>query len=71
MPNWTDENGYSWFNKLECKRCLDRFDTDERGEIPEHDCLDGRWKSESVFPEHHMPVFVSSFKLIKNQKIKK
>ena len=45
MPNWTDEEGNNWFGKLECKRCLDTFDTDQQGEIPVHKCLDGYCKS--------------------------
>jgi hypothetical protein len=47
MPNWTDENGYDWFSKLECKRCLQRFETDDQGEVPPHDCIGGRWRSVS------------------------
>lgn len=44
MPNWTDETGYDWFGKLRCKRCNGRFDA-EKGEVPEHDCIGGRFKS--------------------------
>jgi DNA-binding CsgD family transcriptional regulator len=56
MPSWTDETGYSWFKKLECKRCLQRFDESPEGEVPVHDCLGGLWTSESHDGEWHMPV---------------
>ena len=36
MPNWTDDEGRDWFDKIECKRCLQRFDAVD-GEVPEHD----------------------------------
>ena len=55
MPNWTDETGYDWFNKLECKRCLNRFEIDKRGEIPVHDCHGGRYDSVSTGGEWHLP----------------
>jgi hypothetical protein len=58
MPSWTDEEGYNWFNKLECKRCLQRFDADKRGEVPVHDCIGGRFRSDSDAIEHHYPVRV-------------
>lgn len=58
MPNWTDDEGNNWFNKLECKRCLKIFDIDENGEIPIHKCIGGYYKSVSKPPEHHYPVKV-------------
>lgn len=59
MPSWTDENGYDWFNKLECKRCLQRFDA-VNGEVPEHDCLGGRFKSgpDPNGTTNHTPIYV-------------
>lgn len=56
-PNWTDDDGRDWFNKLECKRCLHVFDAVD-GEVPEHDCIGSRWKSESKDGEHHTPIQV-------------
>jgi len=60
MPNWTDDEGYNWFGKLECKRCLVRFDHDKNGEIPAHDCIGGRYCSVSIGAEHHLPKKLSS-----------
>lgn len=45
MPNWTDDEGFSWFMKVSCKRCLQVFDLndydhDPNGGIPCHKCLD-------------------------------
>ncbi len=58
MPSWTDENGYDWFGKLECKRCLQRFDAVD-GEVPVHDCLGGRFTSGTdETGTHHTPVYV-------------
>lgn len=59
MPSWTDDEGYNWFNKLECKRCLQRFGVDKRGEVPVHDCIGGRYRSESDVGEYHYPVRVA------------
>lgn len=39
MPNWTDDEGYNWFSKLECPRCLRRLDEDARGEMSDHECI--------------------------------
>jgi hypothetical protein len=44
MPSWTDENGNSWFGKLECKRCLQSFAMVD-GEVPLHQCSGGWFKS--------------------------
>lgn len=58
MPNWTtDETGESRFNLLECKRCLQDFEP-VKGEIPEHKCLGGIYKSESKNGEYYKPVRV-------------
>jgi hypothetical protein len=57
-PSWTDETGYDWFGKLECKRCLQRFDAVD-GEVPVHECVGGElFKSASDGREHHFPVRV-------------
>ena len=59
MPNWTDDEGRDWFDKIECKRCLQRFGTVD-GEVPEHDCNGGRFKS-GPDPDgvtHHAPIYV-------------
>lgn len=56
MPNWTDDEGRNWFGKLECKRCLQIFEAGPDGEIPVHDCLGGRYRSESSGGEYHYPV---------------
>lgn len=40
MPNWTDENGKSWFNRDFCKICQHDFKL-IKGEIPKHKCLYG------------------------------
>lgn len=61
MPNWIDENGFNWFGKLECKRCLKIFKSDKNGEIPIHKCLDGYYKSGTVNDVHHSPIFVKKF----------
>jgi hypothetical protein len=58
MPSWIDEGGYNWYGKLECKRCLCRFDADESGQIPEHDCIRGRYKSENQDEVYYVPVCV-------------
>ena len=55
MPNWIDDEGFNWFGILECKRCLSRFKTDKRGEVPAHDCLGERYDSVSDGSEHHFP----------------
>jgi hypothetical protein len=60
MPNWSDDNGFSWYKKLECKRCLGIYDTDNEGEIPVHECLDGYYKSVTYLAkdgrvEYHVP----------------
>jgi len=61
MPNWIDDEGYNWYGKLECKRCLGRFDTDKDGEVPTHRCLGGWYKSESYGGLWHQAVFVRPF----------
>ena len=34
MPNWSDDEGRSYFSKVECKRCLQDFDYDKKtGEL--------------------------------------
>lgn len=63
MPNWTDDEGTNWFNKLECKRCLGLFEIDSTGEIPVHSCLGSLFKSVTYLTEHgrveyHEPVRV-------------
>lgn len=53
MPNWTNDEGESMFAKLICKRCQNIFDTDKKGEIPTHKCLNGDlYKSESSNKGH-------------------
>jgi hypothetical protein len=58
--NTIDETGYDWFMMLECKRCLCRFDVDKNGEVPVHDCIGGRYTSETKNGEHHLPKCVAS-----------
>lgn len=63
MPNWTDDEGRSWFNKLECKRCLGSYEA-INGEIPKHQCIGGFYKSHTFTTkdghvEYHQPVKVS------------
>ena len=60
MPNWTDDEGTSYFNKVECKRCLQDFDYDKKtGEVPVHKCLGGElWTSAYVNGVWHYPVKV-------------
>lgn len=58
MPNWIDEDGFNWFNKLECKRCLRIFDISKAGEIPEHECHGWICKSASDGFENHQVVYV-------------
>lgn len=56
MPNWTDESGFSWFNKLRCKRCLEIFEYNEVGEVSVHECLGGYSTSKTVDGVSHYPV---------------
>lgn len=58
--NTTDEGGNNRFGVLTCRRCLADFGADELvgGEIPEHECLGLRCKSESSGGEHHYVVVV-------------
>ena len=58
MPNWTDDEGFSWFGVLECKRCLNRFKADENNEVPVHDCIGGLYYSASSDGKYHYPVKV-------------
>jgi hypothetical protein len=55
MPNWTDENGYNWFGKIECKRCLQRFDGNSDpavgGSVPIHRCVGGYFTSKNTTNE--------------------
>lgn len=63
MPNWTDKDGTSWFGKLECKRCLQMFASDSYGEVPEHPCHGGIFRSVSVtLGEYHTPMFVRAYR---------
>lgn len=55
MPNWTDDEGFSWFGKLQCKRCLRVFDADKEGEVPTHACTGGLlFRSTTIIGEHHV-----------------
>jgi len=67
MPNWTDKTGFSWFSKLECKRCLGVFEQNEKGEVPIHKCLGGYYTSETVGDTYHYPVKVSSKEVLKKK----
>jgi hypothetical protein len=58
MPNWTYDDGFSDFGKLSCGRCMKFFNMDKRGEVPEHECIGGRYRSESNGLERHRPVKV-------------
>ena len=62
MPNWIDDNDFSWFGKLECKRCLQVFTVDKSGEVPTHKCIGGYYKSYSPYGEYHIPMFVGPLK---------
>jgi hypothetical protein len=56
MPNWTDDEGTSWFGKIECKRCLQMLDQ-EKGEVPVHLCLGGKYyTSDYVDGVHYYPI---------------
>lgn len=57
MPNWTTEDGFSWFGKDKCKRCGVIFDL-ENDEIPEHNCIGGRYKSMYRYGTYRYPVYV-------------
>lgn len=57
MPSWTSEDGFSWFGKDKCKRCGSIFDL-ENDEIPEHNCINGRYKSMYLHGTHRYPVYV-------------
>lgn len=63
MPNWTDEDtGVSVFGKLECKRCFQEFASTSYGEIPEHSCLGGIFRSHSPYGECRVPEFVRPYR---------
>lgn len=66
MPSWTDESGYNWFGKIECKRCSKRF-VEENGEVPVHDCIGGRFTSFSANGDHHMPTPAKNQKKLKRR----
>lgn len=68
MPNWTDEDGTDWFNKIECKRCLERFDV-FKGEVPSHRC-GGYYRSESSYGEYHYPVLVREYTVYEKKLIR-
>lgn len=55
MPNWTDDEGTSWFSLLECKRCLKNF-TAVDGEVPVHLCIGGYYRSISGRGVWHQPI---------------
>jgi len=57
MPNWTNEAGENRFNILECKRCLQDF-TPVNGEIPTHNCIGGKYRSETSIDGINHPVYV-------------
>ncbi len=57
MPNWTDDDGFSWFFKDSCQRCSRIFDI-EKDEIPEHNCIGGRYKSTSSNGMYRIPTYV-------------
>jgi len=58
MPNWTDDDGFNWFGKLSCKRCLAVFKA-EKGEVPVHECLGGYAKSKYMDGEHNCVVWAT------------
>jgi hypothetical protein len=64
MPNWSDDEGRSYFGKIECKRCLQDFEYDKKtGEVPVHKCVDGKlWTSAYMNGTHHYPVRVKESK---------
>ncbi len=67
MPNWTDENGNSYYGKLECRRCLNDFAPDKDGEIPVHKCLDMYCKTVTDFrisDMHHEVVEASKKEIL-------
>lgn len=60
MPNWTDDDGVDWFGKIECKRCLSVFNSNEEGEVPIHQCLGGKYYTSGYDGlVHHYPIEVS------------
>ena len=65
MPNWTNEDGESDFDKLSCKRCLQKFHHDKRGEVPPHKCHGGVYDSFSSGGEHHTPRRIPKEKCLK------
>lgn len=74
MPSWTDEGGNDWFGKLQCKRCLQKFDAVE-GEVPIHRCHGGWFTSKTTrnefgFATHHDPVQVKDDDVPKSAKKK-
>jgi len=71
MPNWSDDEGFSWFNKLSCKRCLVVFEPDGKGEVPLHECLGGYFTSYFDGHTYHTPKFVSMTKPLKFKAPKK
>ena len=65
MPNWTDDEGRNHFGMLDCKRCLQAFNTNEAGEVPIHKCLGGYYTSWFVGLHHHAPIKVSEEEVIR------
>ena len=72
MPSWTDDEGFNWFNKLECKRCLSVFESNNKGEVPIHQCVDGKYYTSGyVNSVHHYPVEVSKQEMLEYLKKKR
>lgn len=61
MPNWIDDCGRNWFNKIECKRCLVTFKI-ENDEVPIHTCLgENGWTSKSNYESYNIPMQLKYF----------
>ena len=60
MPNWVDEEGYDWHGKIQCGRCLQRFD-EEKGEVPLHPCHGGWFTSYHDGTAYYVPKFVRRY----------
>lgn len=40
MPSWTTDEGTNLFGKKQCKRCTHWIETDNKGVMLPHKCLD-------------------------------
>lgn len=58
MPNWTDENGKSWFGIRQCNSCFKEFKTG--GLIPAHRCTNKKVVKEI----HYFDEFLSENRLV-------